>query len=246
VGIATALAHAPDQPGPAIVGCSWTLRCAGAAAGSRARRPTGLPEGGQHEHPGDPRLRTLRLHPTGDSRPLAHTPSLSEIRMLRDLACPVTSLRAGTAADARRIAELQVRAWQAAYRGVLPTRISLDCRSTSASASGRHWNDGQRCAGSGSSSVTARLVGFAATGPSRDEDGALHARRRLAPWPGVHARHAVDDRGNARAHRFYEAASWRATAGARWIAGVTSSQSRSATRGRSADGLQEFPQPVLA
>jgi len=111
------------------------------------------------------------FHPTGDSRPLAHTPSLSEIRMLRDLTCPVTSLRAGTAADARRIAELQVRAWQAAYRGLLPDAHLAGLPVDERERQWRHWNDGQPLRRVWLVERDRALVGFAATGPSRDEDG---------------------------------------------------------------------------
>ena len=99
VGIATALAHAPDQPGPALVGMFV----------DPAQRGRGVVDalldaaaGWVREHGGralylwatstnTPAIRAYTrcgFHPTGDSRPLAHTPSLSEIRMLRDLTAP--------------------------------------------------------------------------------------------------------------------------------------------------------------
>ena len=101
VGIATALAHAPDQPGPALVGMFV----------DPAQRGRGVVDalldaaaGWVREHGGrqlylwatstnTPAVRAYArcgFHPTGDSRPLAHTPSLSEIRMLRDLTNPGT------------------------------------------------------------------------------------------------------------------------------------------------------------
>lgn len=99
VGLATALAHAPDQPGPALVGMFV----------DPAYRGRGIVDalldaaaGWVREHGGrtlylwatstnTPAIRAYTrcgFHPTGDSRPLAHTPSLSEIRMLRDLTAP--------------------------------------------------------------------------------------------------------------------------------------------------------------
>jgi len=248
VGIATALAHAPDQPGPALVGMFV----------DPAQRGRGVVDalldavaGWVREHGGrqlylwatstnTPAIRAYTrcgFQPTGDSRPLAHTPSLSEIRMLRELTGPVTALRAGTAADARRIAELQVRAWRAAYRGILPDTHRAGLPVEIRERQWRQWTDGHPLRQIWLVERDGVLVGFAATGPSRDDDAspatgevyAIYVEPELI-GTGLGRRlftHAVGSlrgqgftsamlwmiEGNARARRFYEAAGWRADGG---------------------------------
>lgn len=136
--------------------------------------------------------------------------------------------------DARRIAEVHVRSWQTAYRGLMPDDF-LDALSPDARAEWRALRLG------GLPDRWAMLVveeagtvvGFADTGPCRDEDrdprvtGELFAMY-LHPdyWHrglgrllmgGVVARLRADDfqsatlwvlRENSRARRFYEAAGW--------------------------------------
>jgi GNAT superfamily N-acetyltransferase len=141
--------------------------------------------------------------------------------------------RAGVA-DAPGIAAISVRGWQWAYRGLVPDAIldslSIEQRTAgwrrylaSQSALGRTWlaeRDG-------------RVVGFADTGPSRDEDAATGIGEVYAIYvdpaeagTGLGRAlfgHAVAElarqryqaatlwvlAGNRRARRFYEAAGWR-------------------------------------
>ena len=96
IGIATGLAHTPDQPGPGLVGMFVDPEHRGLGVVDKlldavADWVRGL--GGREVYLWVTSTNTRAIHaysrrgfrPTGDSRPLAHTPSLSEIRMVRGL-----------------------------------------------------------------------------------------------------------------------------------------------------------------
>ena len=145
------------------------------------------------------------------------------------------SIRPATLADVSALAEVHVRAWQWAYRGQLPDaflegltatierRVAWRQAMLAQPGASRTWV----------AEVDGRLVGFADTGPCRDEDAAptiaeLYAiyLDQAATGRGIGRAllaHAMDDlrqRGyqsarlwvltsNAHARRFYEAAGWR-------------------------------------
>ena len=162
------------------------------------------------------------------------------------------SIRLAVPADAGPIARVHVRSWRATYPGIVPQPI-LDALSIERRQA--YWREsitrsldeatdaGERVwlaeRGQGTSARTAAdIVGFAATGPARDDGlppgaGELYAIY-LVPevWSqGVGRRlfaAAVDDLAvrhdplvlwvltdNARARRFYEAAGWRADGSSR-------------------------------
>jgi L-amino acid N-acyltransferase YncA len=144
-------------------------------------------------------------------------------------------IRRAMAADAPHIAAISVRGWQWAYRGLLPDAVlddlSVEQRTdgwrrilATPSALARTWLVEQ----------AGRVLGFASTGPSRDEDAAPdvgevyaiyvepaaagtglgralfgHAAAELARL-GYHTATLWVLAGNQRARRFYEAAGWRA------------------------------------
>ena len=150
---------------------------------------------------------------------------------------PITSrliIRAARAADARATATIRVHGWQAAYRGQLPDDL-LDDLSVEGDAIRfadhlRHLPPGRRL---WVAEVDGELVGFASTGPARDEDAhgaaevyAIYVRPDLI-GRGIGQRlldHAVRDLAdqgyreatlwtlatNLPAQRFYERAGWRA------------------------------------
>jgi GNAT superfamily N-acetyltransferase len=143
------------------------------------------------------------------------------------------SIRRAEPREARLIAELHVRAWQAAYRGLLPDELLDGLSVTDREAMWRR----KLAIGSRSHVWVAergeRMIGFAAVGPSRDGDTEASVAEVYAIYvePGVVGtgvgrilfKHAVDFlRGhgygaailwvletNARARRFYERAGWR-------------------------------------
>jgi GNAT superfamily N-acetyltransferase len=135
--------------------------------------------------------------------------------------------------DTRRIAELQVRAWGAAYRGLLPDAVLDEHSVEGRERMWRRWHEGQPRRRTWVMERAGTLVGFAATGPSRDADAddatgevyAIYIEPDLI-GTGVGRRlfaHAVAAlaaqgftratlwtlEGNARGRRFYEAAGWR-------------------------------------
>ena len=143
------------------------------------------------------------------------------------------SFRLATAADARPIAELQVRAWRAAYRGLLPDTLLASQSVDERERMWRRWNEGHSLRRIWLAERDDGLAGFAATGPTRDDDaprstGEVHA---IYLEPGLigtgvgralfaHAGEALRAQGftratlwvletNARSRRFYEAAGWR-------------------------------------
>ena len=171
-----------------------------------------------------------------------------------DTVAPPVTIRLAVPADAGPIARVHVRSWQATYPRIVPQAI-LDGLSVERREA--YWREaitrglddatdaGERVwlaelARSESAEEEPAIVGFASTGPARDDDvppgsGELHAIY-LAPeaWSqGVGRRlfaSAVDDLAvrhdplvlwvlteNARARRFYEAAGWTADGGARTL-----------------------------
>jgi GNAT superfamily N-acetyltransferase len=145
---------------------------------------------------------------------------------------PNLTLRRAEKHEARLIAELHVRAWQAAYRGLLPDEL-LDGLSVAAREA--LWRR-KLAIGSRSHVWVAergeRVIGFVAVGPSRDGDTGASVAEVYAIYvepevvgTGVGRvlfKHAMDFlRGhgygaailwvletNARARRFYEGAGW--------------------------------------
>ncbi len=82
----------------------------------------------------------------------------------------MAAVRPATVADARRIAEVHVRTWQAAYRHVFPAdfldSLSIDNRE-------RGWKE-ELTESPGNihvAEIDGRVVGFAAVGPARGETG---------------------------------------------------------------------------
>jgi GNAT superfamily N-acetyltransferase len=143
------------------------------------------------------------------------------------------SVRPATPSDADAIAVVHVDSWRAAYRGIVPARI-LDGLSVERRAAG--WRETIESAGDERVWVVERdggVIGFAATGPARDDDAVAGSGEVMAiyldpaAWStGIGRRlfaAAVEDlRGrafgplvlwvltaNARGRHFYEAAGWR-------------------------------------
>jgi len=142
-------------------------------------------------------------------------------------------IREATPADARAIAEVHVRSWQAAYRGELPDdyldRLSVDERE-------RQWIERLAEAVLRGGTVVAeedgRVIGFAGFGPTRDADapagtGEVYALyllpgsvgrgvgRELFAQVNARLRELGYTRAtlwvlatNQRSRRFYEAAGW--------------------------------------
>src|SRR5438309_55708 len=275
VGLATGLAAAPDRPAPEVAGMFV----------EPAARGCGVVEVlldaivGWARDGGAQRLclwvtstntAAIRaytrygFHPTGDTQPLAHTPSVPEVRMTYDRVAEAPSLRLATAADAPHIARLQVRAWQMAYRGLLPdallTRLSVERREHA----WRHWNDGHPLRRIWVAEQPRAIVGFVATGPTRDDDapaatGEVYATASAAgcsrtPSPRCGRKTSREPRSGSWRQTPGPAASTRRRAGARTARrrpcrGTAASPSRCATRGRSRGGpdrLEELAQPMLA
>jgi ribosomal protein S18 acetylase RimI-like enzyme len=144
-----------------------------------------------------------------------------------------SGIREAVPADARAIAEIHVRSWQAAYRGqltddfldALAVEDRLDQHQRSLEEPRAGWTTWVVEEGAGP-------IGFAVTGPSEDADAGertaeLYAIYLDPKWLGTGTgrrllEHAVEDlrsRGfrtatlwvletNVRARRFYEAAGW--------------------------------------
>jgi len=148
-------------------------------------------------------------------------------------------LRDAHPGDEQAVAEVHVRAWKVAYRGLLPDDY-LDALTPATRAAGYEFGD----SGEGSPRTVLALdrgsiVGFSTFGPSRDEDalaaGELYAlyidperwrsgagrlllaetRRRLRQAGHAEAILWVLV-GNRSAERFYLADGWRADGGRRW------------------------------
>jgi GNAT superfamily N-acetyltransferase len=143
-------------------------------------------------------------------------------------------IREAVPSDARAIAEIHVRAWQAAYRGQLPDeyldRLSVDDRLAQHEWSLRNPRETWRL---WVTDDDGHVTGFAVSGPSEDADADERTGEVYAIYlepdrvgTGLGRRlfgHAVEDlrtRGfrsatlwvletNDRARRFYEAAGWK-------------------------------------
>lgn len=143
-------------------------------------------------------------------------------------------IRDTTAADARAIAEVYVRSWQAAYRGLMPDDL-LD--SLSVENPEQEWGSWLASPAPRQGCLVAeedgKVVGFVRFGSSRDEDAAEDAGEVYAIYVVpeafgtgtgrelfAHANRILRERGftaatlwvleaNERARRFYEAAGWR-------------------------------------
>jgi GNAT superfamily N-acetyltransferase len=143
------------------------------------------------------------------------------------------TVRRATAADARAIAEVHVRTWQAAYRHAFPAEV-LD--SLSVDDRERTWRQllGRDELLTWVAEDGGRVVGFANVGPARDEEDVaeLYAIYVLPESWGSGAGHelmraAIDWflaeeytaamlwvlADNPRARRFYEREGWRADGG---------------------------------
>jgi GNAT superfamily N-acetyltransferase len=156
------------------------------------------------------------------------------------MAHPAAAIRLGVPADAAGIAQAHVDSWQATYPGIVPQpildRLSIERREA-------YWREtitrslddatdaGERVWVAAAPAPGGRILGFAATGPGRDDDvppgtGEVNAIY-LAPdaWSRGIGRQlfaaAVDDLAirhdplvlwvltdNARGRRFYERAGW--------------------------------------
>jgi GNAT superfamily N-acetyltransferase len=152
-------------------------------------------------------------------------------------------VRRATVADARAIAEVTVRGWQAAYRGILGDEY-LDGLSVAAREIG--WRamieadeDGRTPAWVSESD--GRTVGFISSGPPRDDDVPLPAAEIYAiyilpeAWGSGTGRSLMEAavlhwqtlgtttlalwvfEANARARSFYEAVGWRPDGGRRTL-----------------------------
>jgi ribosomal protein S18 acetylase RimI-like enzyme len=176
------------------------------------------------------------------------------------------SIRAATPADAPALADLQVWAWQWAYRGQLPDAV-LDGLPADLDRRAAFWRESFATPASDRRTwlveVAGRLVGFADTGPCRDADAPPATAELNAIYLDPAAiglgigrallAHAMDDlrqRGyraatlwvlatNARARRFYTAAGWHADGAAKMEqsqAGVVLEEVRYAINLAGADG----------
>jgi ribosomal protein S18 acetylase RimI-like enzyme len=146
-------------------------------------------------------------------------------------------IRLGVQADGDAIATIHVRAWQSAYRGLIPDEF-LDGLSVERRLEWWRPALADQAAGRGSQRIwvakrSRRAVGFVSTGPSRDEEAAPATGEVYAIYvdPDLTGRgiggtlltRAVDDLRerdyaaatlwvlgtNARTRRFYEATGWR-------------------------------------
>jgi GNAT superfamily N-acetyltransferase len=85
---------------------------------------------------------------------------------------PEVRVRRARADDAGTIAEIVVRGWQAAYRGILPGGFLAGLSVAAREVAWRSIleSDGQGAAPAWIAEVEGRAVGFVASGPQRDED----------------------------------------------------------------------------
>lgn len=148
-------------------------------------------------------------------------------------------MRTATPEDALAVARVQVRAWQAAYRGLLPQE-HLDGLRAEERAARYSFGSGARGAPYTLLAVQdGRVCGFATAGASRDEDvrglaelyalyvdpdcwsagvgGALHERALQHMREGAYAQAILWVlSGNEQAARFYRRRGWRGDGARRW------------------------------
>jgi GNAT superfamily N-acetyltransferase len=147
-------------------------------------------------------------------------------------------IRAAQAVDAERVAEIHVRAWQWAYRDLLPAAFLAGLSVERRAAYWRRWlSDSGLRRHLWLSTREAHVVGFAATSPSRDADANTETGELLALYlepeiVGTGAGRALCARAedglrhdgfraatlwvlesNARARRFYERCGWQVDGG---------------------------------
>ena len=144
------------------------------------------------------------------------------------------SIRPGTVADAAAIAAVNVRAWKAAYRGLLPDAVLDRLKVDERGGTRRQWMGRDRPPEQQTWVTTARgkVIGYSDTGLARDKDAEQgwaevwtlyldpdHWDRGAGRELFAHATADLTARGysplilwtmdgNARARRFYEAAGW--------------------------------------
>jgi GNAT superfamily N-acetyltransferase len=145
-------------------------------------------------------------------------------------------IRLATTADARSIAGIGVRGWQAAYRGILPAAFlaGLNVAAREAAWQSMLESDEERRAPSWIAERDGRTIGFVAGGPPRDDDvplpgaevyaiyvdpdawrngaGRALLATAVAHWFGRGATTMVlwVLEANARGRAFYEAMGWEA------------------------------------
>ncbi|MFN0146612.1 MAG: N-acetyltransferase family protein [Dehalococcoidia bacterium] len=145
------------------------------------------------------------------------------------------AVRAATLEDVMAIAAVNVRAWKAAYGGLVPDPVLDRLSAKERAGARRDWMSKGRPAEQRTWVITggAKVIGYSDTGPARDEDAEpgwaevwtvyldpAHWDRGAGRQLFAHATADLSGRGygplvlwtmdgNARARRFYEAAGWR-------------------------------------
>ena len=152
------------------------------------------------------------------------------------------AIRAAQADDARRVAEIHVRAWQWAYQDLLPASFLAGLSVERRAAYWLQWlSDSPPRSHLWLATERTRVLGFAATGPSRDADADAHSGELLAIYlePEVvgtgtgsalcaHAEDQLRHDGfrvatlwvlesNPRGRRFYERRRWRVDGGEKTV-----------------------------
>lgn len=141
------------------------------------------------------------------------------------------TIRPMTIADTSMVGEVHVRAWQSAYRGVMPDEYLAGLRPEDRAEMWRRSIEANRSGQRDVITVDGRVAGFAAYGPERDRDdparGELYAinlhpdnwRQGLGRQLLAHATAELVQLGfkaavlwvetnNDRARRFYESEGW--------------------------------------
>ncbi|MCP2163938.1 L-amino acid N-acyltransferase YncA [Goodfellowiella coeruleoviolacea] len=196
----------PDEPDSALAVCALAL------VGSAGQRPA---------------------RPAADENPVCPAGRRSTVRAMSSPP-PAGTIRPATPEDATALAEIHVASWQAAYAGHLPDGF---LRNLSVADRQRSWQQWLAATDQASSVLVAEadehvVAGFAAIGPSRDDNAApgtgelrsiyLHPKhwgRGLGRLLHDQAIEALRQRrfrqatlwvlaSNTRARRFYETAGW--------------------------------------
>jgi L-amino acid N-acyltransferase YncA len=152
-------------------------------------------------------------------------------------------IRRATSADARAIAEIGVRSWQAAYRGLLPAAFLAGLNVTAREIAWQSMLEADEidAAPCWMAERDEHAIGYVASGPPRDEDVALPAIEiyaiYVAPeaWRGGAGRGLLTTavshwqalavtslvlwalEGNLAGRSFYEAMGWRTDGGRQYI-----------------------------